>query len=160
MHYISHSGCKGVLSVGVGQDVDQAADDHGEGDSGGVVLPHEGEAHGSFEGDVGVVYFIEAFDFWGVDGVGIGEGELEIYFAVCVEGLLLGSDCEVDDLEGLLLWEGHCYEGYLFFFKILDIFLQSKSCHFLLYGWLWLLCFLLVVFGNVFITFFEYHLLY
>ena len=38
-------------------------------------------------------YFIEAFDFWRVDWVGIGKGELENYFAVCVEGLLLGLDC-------------------------------------------------------------------
>ena len=125
MHYISHSSSQSVLSVGIGQDVDQTTDYHCEGDCGGVVLPHQGQAYGSFEGDVGVEYFIEAFDFGGIDRVGIRKGELEIYFAVFVEGLLLGSDCKVDNLEGLLLWKGHGYEGYLFFFKMLDIFLQS-----------------------------------
>ena len=93
MHYISHSSSQSVLSVGIGQDIDQTTDYHCEGDCGGVVLPHQGQAYGSFEGDVGVEYFIEAFDFGGIDRVGIRKDELEIYFAVFVEGLLLGSDC-------------------------------------------------------------------
>ena len=63
MHYISHSSSQSVLSVGIGQDIDQNTDYHCEGDCGGVVLPHQGQAYGSFESDVGVEYFIEAFDF-------------------------------------------------------------------------------------------------
>ena len=57
-----------------------------------------------------MVYFIKAFEFGGIDWVGIWEDELEGDLAVAVWRLRLRGDCYVYVLKGVLLWEGQLYE--------------------------------------------------
>ena len=91
-HQVTYFRIQGILAVGIGHYEDQPADNHGQGDRGGVILSNKRQTNSPFVSNIGMIQLRWTFYLWRVYRVAIGKGELKVDLGLMVGRVFLGSD--------------------------------------------------------------------